>query len=59
MSVLFYVSTTFFLTKYLNKKTRYELHVNAACYFEQILEVAPYKTTVVQSLSISQTIQVR
>ena len=33
------------------EKARWELHKDAACCFEQILEAAPYKTAVVQPLA--------
>ena len=33
------------------EKARWELHKNAACCFEQILEAAPYKTAVVRPLT--------
>ena len=43
----------------LGEKVWWELHKDAVGCFEQIPEAAPYKTAVVQSLCISQIIQVR
>ena len=43
----------------LREAARWELNKDVACCFEQILEIAPYKTAVMQSHTISQTIQVR
>ena len=39
-----YCYTTCSLMKFFEKKTRLELHKDAACCFKQILEAAPYKT---------------
>ena len=39
------------LNKILQDKAQQALHNDAACRFEQILEVAPYKTTVGQLLT--------
>ena len=33
------------------RKVRWKLHKNTVCYFEQILEAAPYKTSAVQPLT--------
>ena len=38
------------LTKRLEKKAQWELHKNAKCHFEEVLEAAPYKTAAVQPL---------
>ena len=35
----------------LGEKARWELYKDAACCFEQILELAPYKTVVIQLLT--------
>ena len=48
-SVLLYRCTTWTLTKRKGKKVRWELHNNAMCRFEQILEAAPRKTSAVRS----------
>ena len=49
MSILLYGCTTWILAKCIEKKkkTRWELHKNSMCYFEQIMEAAPHKTAVV------------
>ena len=50
ISVLLYGCTTSTLIKYPEKKTRWKLHKDATCGFEQILEAAPHKTAAVQLL---------
>ena len=42
--ILLYSYTTWTLMKHLEKKSRWKLHKNAVCCFEQVLEVAPHKT---------------
>ena len=60
MLVLLYGWTIRTSTKHRVEKARWELHKDAVCCFEQILEAAPHKTAIVRPLtSISQAIQVR
>ena len=50
MLVLLYDCTNL-TNKMPGENTRWELHNNATCSFEQILEATPYKTAVVQPLT--------
>ena len=47
-SILLYGCTTWTLTKRLEKKTRWQLHNNAACNPEQVLAATPHKTPTVR-----------
>ena len=47
-SILLYGCTTWTLTKRLEKKTRWQLHKNAACNPEQVLAATPHKTPTVR-----------
>ena len=47
VSVLQYGCTTYTLMKFLEKKLDRNCRKDSACYFEQILEAAPYKTAAV------------
>ena len=48
VSILLYRCTTWMLTKYIGNKLEKELHTNATCCFEQILEATLQKTVVVR-----------
>ena len=50
MSVLLYGCTTK-TNETIREKAWWELHKDAACYFKQILEAAPYKTAAVPPIS--------
>ena len=47
VSILLYGCTTWTLTKCMEKKTKWELHKNATCCFEQILVAKWHKTAAV------------